>query len=382
MPDFRAVSPVLTEVVGGLGVITLNRPQALNALSLEMVRELTGVLRGWREDGAVQGVLLRGSAREAAPGKRSVRHFCAGGDIRFLLDAARVGDPVVEDFFSEQYALDHLIHCYPKPTVAWMEGVTMGGGMGLAQACRLRVATESLRMAMPETRIGLFPDVGGGYFLSRCAGALGEYLGVVGAHLHVTDALAVGLADAHAEGGSLDLLLQAFRNSPAHSPEQLMSQVQMHLDKHALVVLPRATITEQTDAIHRHFSLPCLSDICDALTKDGSAWARSTLAHMAGNSPLMMSVTLLQIRHARAMSLADVFRMERTAMRHAFRPRLLGDELVQAEVLEGVQALVVDKGRAPRWQPASVREVDAGAAAAFFEPVWPPCAHPLRDLVS
>lgn len=373
-------SPILTDVVGGLGVITLNRPKALNALSLEMVRELTVVLRGWAHDAAVQGVLMRGSAREAVEGKRPATHFCAGGDIRFMLDAARAGNPEVEDFFTEEYALDHLIHTFPKPTIAWMEGVTMGGGMGLAQACRLRVATESLRMAMPETRIGLFPDVGGGYFLSRCAGALGEYLGVVGPHLHVSDALAVGLADGHAKAASLTPLLQDLHHVPAASPEALMARIQQHLAFHGLDSLPEATATAHLEAINRHFSLHTLADIEASLQADGSDWARDTLAHMAGNSPLLMAVTLEQVRRARSMPLADVFRMERTLVRHAFKPRGAAGAQREAEVLEGVQALVVDKGRAPRWHPERIADVRDAEAEAFFTAVWPPHAHPLRDL--
>lgn len=380
MPTESSVSPVLTQLAGGLGVITLQRPKALNALSLEMVRELTTVLRGWATDPTVHGVLLRGAAREGVNGKPATTHFCAGGDIRFLLDAGRAGDPAIEDFFSEEYALDHLLHVFPKPTVAWMEGVTMGGGMGLAQGCRLRVATEKLRMAMPETRIGLFPDVGGGYFLSRCAGALGEYLGVVGSHLHVTDALAVGLADAHAQAASLDVLLSTLRTRPAVSSAELQARIERHLAEHPLTDLPEATVTAHMDDIHRHFSLHSLMDICDSLAGDGSDWARHTLAHMAGNSPLMMAVTLRQIRQARAMPLADVFRMERTAIRHAFRPRQHRDGCLPPEVFEGVQALVVDKGRTPCWQPATVAEVTDSDVAVFFEAVWPPHAHPLAHL--
>lgn len=369
-------SPVLTEVIGGLGVITLNRPRALNALNLEMVRELTLILRGWAQDAAVLGVLLRGAAREPVDGKRAATHFCAGGDIRFMHDAALAGDPAVEDFFTEEYALDHLLHVFPKPTVAWMEGVTMGGGMGLAQACELRVATASLRMAMPETRIGLFPDVGGGHFLSRCAGSLGEYLGVVGPHLHVTDALAVGLADMHAQGESLPLLLDALRAKPATSEADLMARVQAHAQAHALAELPAATVTAHFEAVDRHFSLPTLADIQASLQAEDSDWARSTLDQMAGHSPLMMAVTLEQVRRARSMPLAEVFRMERTLVRHCFQLR----KGAASETIEGVRALVVDKDHAPRWNPPTVPEVSAAMVEAYFDAVWPLHAHPLRDL--
>lgn len=369
-------APVLTEVVGGLGVITLNRPRALNALNLEMVRELTTILRGWSDDPAVLAVLLRGATREASGGKQPATHFCAGGDIRFMHDAALAGDAAVEDFFTEEYALDHLIHVFPKPTIAWLQGVTMGGGMGLAQGCKLRVATESLRMAMPETRIGLFPDVGGGYFLSRCAGAIGEYLGVVGPHLHVTDALTLGLADVAAAGDCLAPFLDGLRQAQGETGEAIVGRLRAHLELHALQQLPEATVTVHFDAIQRHFSLPTLQDIVASLQADGSEWAQATLQQMAGHSPLMMAVTLEQIRRGRSMPLAEVFRMERTLVRHCFQLRKGPD----SETIEGVRALVVDKDHAPKWRPATIAEVDAGLVEAFFEQVWPMHAHPLKDL--
>lgn len=369
-------APVLTEVVGGLGVITLNRPRALNALNLEMVRELTTILRGWADDPAVLAVLLRGATREGSDGKPPVTHFCAGGDIRFMHDAALAGDAAVEDFFTEEYALDHLIHVHPKPTIAWLQGVTMGGGMGLAQGCKLRVATETLRMAMPETRIGLFPDVGGGYFLPRCAGAIGEYLGVVGPHLHVTDALTLGLADVAASADCLPAFLDDLRHAPGDTGEAIVARLRAHVDLHPLKQLPEATVTVHFDAIGRHFSLPTLQDIVASLEADGSEWAQATLKQMAGHSPLMMAVTLEQIRRGRSMPLAEVFRMERTLVRHCFQLR----KGAESETIEGVRALVVDKDHAPKWRPATVGEVSAEQVEAFFEAVWPLHAHPLRDL--
>lgn len=367
---------IQTEIVGGLGVITLNRPKALNALSLEMVRELTVVLRGWSTHPAVHAVLLHGAPRPSEGGKHPATHFCAGGDIRFMHDAALAGDAAVEDFFTEEYSLDHLIHMYPKPTIAWMEGVTMGGGMGLAQGCDLRVATESLRMAMPETRIGLFPDVGGGYFLSRCVGSVGEYLGIVGPHLHVTDALTLDLADVHARSESLASMLAELRVRPAHGGEELMGRCRAHVDLHGLTQLPEATVTVHLEAINRHFSQHTLQDIWASLQSDASEWATQVRQQMAGHSPLMMGVTLEQIRRGRSMPLADVFRMERTMVRHCFQLR----PGAASETVEGVRALVVDKDHQPRWNPSTVEAVTPEMVEAFFEAVWPPHAHPLRDL--
>jgi enoyl-CoA hydratase/carnithine racemase len=168
-------SEVLSEVRGQVGFITLNRPRALNALSLGMVRDLMGILLAWKDDARVLAVAIRGSNKEGPFGA-----FCAGGDIRFLHQAGSQGNPLLEDFFTEEYALNHLIHNYGKPYIAFMDGIVMGGGMGISQGAALRVVTERTKMAMPETAIGLFPDVGGGYFLSRCPGRVGEWLALTG----------------------------------------------------------------------------------------------------------------------------------------------------------------------------------------------------------
>jgi enoyl-CoA hydratase/carnithine racemase len=159
---------VIAERAGHLGLITLNRPKALNALSLAMVRELNHVLLQWQGDAKIEAVVVRGSNKEGPFGA-----FCAGGDIRYFHQAALSGDVTLEDFFTEEYSLNHLIQNYAKPYIALMDGIVMGGGMGISQGAALRVVTERTKMAMPETHIGLFPDVGGGYFLSRCPGFMG-----------------------------------------------------------------------------------------------------------------------------------------------------------------------------------------------------------------
>jgi enoyl-CoA hydratase len=343
-----------------------------------MVRELYTVLTGWASDEAVLGVMIKGSGRVDEHGKpHGAVHFCAGGDIRFIYEAAIQGDLAIDDFFSEEYALDYLIHTYAKPVIAWLEGISMGGGMGLAQGANLRVVTESVRMAMPETRIGLFPDVGGGYFLSRCAGSLGEYLGIVGPHLHVTDALTLGLADMHARADSLPALLEGLRHQHAASSDELLQRVTTHVSAHGLSQLPDATVTVHLDHINRHFSLHTLADIEASLLADGSEWAQQTLKQLAGHSPLMMGVTLEQVRRARSMSLAQVFRMERDMVRNCFAIRKGKD----SETAEGVRALVIDKDNQPKWKPARIRDVDLAEVEAFFVSPWPASRHPLRDLL-
>ncbi|MBX3619161.1 MAG: enoyl-CoA hydratase/isomerase family protein [Rhizobacter sp.] len=357
---------VLAERRGQVGVITLNRPQALNALSLAMIRDITAALLAWRHDDAVVAVLMGGAGREGRPPA-----FCAGGDIRFFHQAALAGDPTLEDFFTEEYSLNHLVHTYGKPTIALMDGITMGGGMGLAQGASLRVVTEHSKLAMPETHIGLFPDVGGGWFLSRCPGHLGEYLALTGHVLGAADAIAVGLADVAVSADQLPALVESLVDQPMESGAQALAAVRARAHTAAPAHLP--TLRDQID---RHFAGATVAAIAVSLAADASAWAVDTLKLLHQRSPLMMAVTLEQVRRARAMSLADELRLERGLVRHCFHLR----PGAASETVEGIRALAVDKDHHPRWQPAAIDEVAPAQVAAFFESPWPAHAHPLRDL--
>lgn len=351
---------------GRVGVLTLNRPGALNALTLAMVRDLAAWLLHWQHDDAVVAVVLRGATLEGRP-----RAFCAGADVRFMRQAALQGDPRLEDFFSEEYALDHLIHSYGKPCIVLMDGVCMGGGMGLAQGAALRLVTEHARVAMPETTIGLFPDVGGGWFLSRCRGHLGEYLALTGQVLGAADAIAAGLADVMLPSDRLPALLEALTDQPFENGAQALAAVR------ALALPPpQAALAGQLAFIDRHFAEPGLQAIVDSLAQEATAWATDTLATLRKRSPLMLAVTLEQVRRARHMGLADELRMERGLMRHAFHLR----PPAQSEAVEGIRALAVDKDHAPRWNPARIEDVTPGQVAAFFASPWPADRHPLRDL--
>lgn len=360
MTDF-----VKGERVGATGILTLDRPAALNSLTLDMVRSMTATLRAWRDDPAVAAVLLRGSSERA---------LCAGGDIRFFHQkgsaSATGGAALVEDFFSEEYALNHLVHTYPKPYVALMDGVVMGGGMGIAQAgpqARIRVVTERTKMAMPETGIGLFPDVGGGWFLSRAPGALGAYLGVTGTVIGAADAIASDLADVFVPSAELPALVQAIQGGA-----DVRTTVQSFAARFASqVAAGTGLLAQHRAAIDRHFSLDSVPAIIASLKADGSEFATATLATMARRSPLMMCVTLSQIRRAATLGIADCLRMERTLVRRCFE---------HGEVIEGVRALAIDKDHAPKWQPATLEEVTPAMVDNFFDSAWPDYAHPLRDL--
>ena len=356
---------VLTRVANRTGVITLDRPKALNSLSLDMVRALTAILRGWQVDGGIDAVVITSSSEKA---------LCAGGDIRFFHEMGRTtptgGSALLEDFFTEEYALNHLIHFYPKPYIALMDGVVMGGGMGIAQGgpgCGLRIVTERSKVAMPEVNIGLFPDVGGSHFLSHAPGQLGMYLGLTGLTIGAADALYVGLADLFVPGTKTGELMALVDATPG-------AELPVAIRAFAAAFAAQAGESElqvQRGVIDAHFSAASVAAIMASLARDENPFAQKALKAMCQRSPLMMCVTRELLLRGAALDVADCLRMERNLVRRNFE---------HGEVLEGVRALVIDKDNAPHWNPATLEEVTAEMVARFFEPVWPDYAHPLRHL--
>ncbi len=359
------VSEVIAEIQGHIGCITLNRLKALNALSLPMIRDLTTALKRWQDDPQVLAVAVRGTGKEGPFGA-----FCAGGDIRFFHQAAHAGDTALGDFFTEEYALNHLIHTYPKPYIAFMDGIVMGGGMGISQGASVRVVTERTKMAMPETNIGLFPDVGGGYFLSRCPGKLGEYLGLTGLMLSGVQAVAAKLADIALPSSMLEPIWDKLISSPFENSEAVERWV---LAQPGSMAPEKLAPQPQIDTV---FGLPTVQAMLDALEAASDDWSQHTAKTLRARSPLMLNVVLEQIRRARGMGLADDLRMERDMVHHCFHLRPVQD----SETVEGVRALAVDKDHSPKWKPARVEEVDAQEVARFFVSPWPADHHPLRHL--
>ena len=358
---------VMTEVSGHTGIITLNRPSALNSLTLDMVRTMSSALLSWRDQADIHCVLVRSSSEKA---------YCAGGDIRFFHQKGKAtateGAALIEDFFTEEYALNHLIHHYPKPYIAFMDGVVMGGGMGIAQAgpaARIRVVTERTKMAMPEVGIGLFPDVGGGHFLSRANGQLGTYLGVTGEMIGASDALYAGLADVFVPAVELPALQALVISTSADSLRDAIARFAAAFASQANPASSR--LSGMRESIEKHFSCNSIPELMTSLSSDSSEFAVKTLELMRKRSPLMMCVTLSQLRRAAAMAIGDCLRMERTMVRRCFE---------HGEVIEGVRALAIDKDHTPKWNPATLAEVTPAMVERFFESAWPAYAHPLRAL--
>lgn len=356
---------LLIEIRNHIACVTLNRPQVLNALSYGMIKELTERLQQWENDESIHAVLVRGAGGKA---------FCAGGDVRTIYHLFNANDPLHLQFFRDEYELNHYIHRYSKPYIALLDGIVMGGGMGISQGARFRIVTDRTRMAMPETAIGLFPDVGASYFLSRLEGAMGIYLGVTGKNIKAPDILAVGLADLYMDTYSvvaLDDRLKDISWSDDHERD-----IEMALNTLASECPLPATLTPFIEAIDTHFSETTLPEIFSSLKNEShpdlTDWTKQALASMEKCSPLMMCVTLEQIHRGKRISLAECFRMELNLVHASFD---------QGDFMEGVRALLVDKDQQPHWRPPTLAEVTQSDIDEFFIPRWPPRDHPLRDLV-
>jgi enoyl-CoA hydratase/carnithine racemase len=355
---------VLSETSNHVAFVTLNRPDALNALSFEMVTELRKVLQACAKDDQVKAIVLQGAGDKA---------FCAGGDIRALYQSFSDSGKLHHDFFVEEYSLDYLLHSYPKPYVALIDGITMGGGMGLAQGSTLRVVGERTRIAMPEVGIGLFPDVGASYFLSRLPGSLGPYLALTGVQVRGVDAVYARLADVFLPPEGIKALAADF--AALGWTEDSMLDVRTVVHARAAQGLPAPSLSLLRPAIDTHFALSGPSEILKSL--DGESrpeyedWARQTARLMRTRSPTMLSVALRQLQRGKSMELADCFRMELGMVEQCFE---------QGDFIEGIRALLIDKDNSPRWRPMHLDEVTEESVEAFFRERWRARNHPLSDL--
>ena len=334
---------VLTPVDGRVGRIRLNRPKAIHALTKEMCSAMIEALLDWRDDPAVEAVML-----DHAEG----RGFCAGGDVVMIAKSGAGDGTEAREFFHEEYRLNHLLFTYAKPTIAFIDGIVMGGGVGISQPCRYRVATENTRFAMPETAIGLFPDVGGGWYLSRLPGRVGQYLALTGARLDGGECRALGLATHYVPSFALDDVKARILADPQRIPEILDDS-----SAHA----PDAKIAAHLPDIDRLFASDDYEEILAALEEDGSDWAKAQLATLAAKSPQACKVSLrLLYEGARVQDFMHEMRMEyavatRVVQRHDF--------------VEGVRALLIDKDNQPRWDPPTPDGVTQHLIDTIFAPM-------------
>lgn len=338
-----ASDDVLTFVEGGVGRIRLNRPKAIHALTHPMCTAMIEALLSWIDDPAVHLVML-----DHAEG----RGFCAGGDIRMVADSAAGDGAVARAFFHEEYRLNHLLFTYPKPVVAFMDGITMGGGVGISQPCTWRIVTERTVYAMPETGIGLFTDVGGGRYLSRMPGRMGQYVGLTGARLNGAECLTLGLGTHYVPGEAVDTLKAAIVANPLALDNELRS---------AVATLPEAPILDRQGDIDRLFASDRYEDILVALAEDGSDWALATLKTLDTKSPATCKLVL---RHLAVSAGIEDFAAE-MALEYAIAAHVLE----RPDIVEGVRALIVDKDNAPKWNPATPAEVSDASIDAILAPL-------------
>jgi enoyl-CoA hydratase len=336
---------VLIRVEGKAGRITLNRPKALNALTLGMVRAIWPALLAWRDDPAVELVILDGAGE---------RGLCAGGDVRWLYESRATGLDQALAFWREEYVLNALIHRYTKPFVPIMDGIVMGGGIGLSAHVQggTRIVTERSQLAMPETSIGLIPDVGGTWLLANAPSAFGAYLGLTGERMRGAGTIFSRFADVFVPSAKLDALRSALCAATANSVRDVIANF--------AEPAPHSNLADRADIVSRTFSHATVPAILDALSRETDEWAAKTHAALLERSPRALAATLAAIRGARSFgSLEAALNVELRLCLHLFE---------DGEFSEGVRALLIDKDKSPRWRPPTIAEV----TDAMIEPLFAP----------
>ena len=345
---------VLFNVENGLGVITLNRPKTLNALTMNMIEKMREAFTDWMTDDDVKAVMIKGAGDRA---------FCAGGDVRAvrqaIIDYQGVGNPkLAQDFFYEEYILNHQIHNSNKPYIALIDRVCMGGGVGLSVHGSFRIATERTLVGMPETTIGLFPDVGGAWFLSRLRGEMGTYLALTGQPVHSGDCFGLGIATHLVASSSLDELEN---NILRLVPEDISFETIDDLLNNYSVPVGETPIIDLRPQIDACFAEDSIEQIIENLEKQDNEFGRQSLELLENKSPTSLKVTLEQIRRgAKAKDFGETMTMEYRMSQHFAKGK---------DFPEGVRALLVDKDHQPSWSPGLLSEVSDEAVMSYFKPV-------------
>lgn len=362
---------VLFRVVNSVAIVTLNRPVALNVLSHEMIVELARVFELCRRQSDIVAVVLRGSGGQA---------FCAGRDVRALHHAVTHADSSWLQFFIDEYRLGYTIHTFPKPVVALLDGITMGGGMGLGQGAPLRVVTSRTKMAMPETRMGLLPDVGATWFLGSMPVALRLFFGLTGAVLSGPDALLCNLADICVPSEWLETFEERLKSMPVDLGKVELTLALREVFEPPANVVSHAALSQLLPLVTRHFDKRMTVDemaasIQDALNciqfPSARRWLETSKEALLTHSPTMLNVTLKALLRGRRLTLADCLRLELDIVSAAVR---------EGDFVEGVRAHLIDKDRRPLWSPPTLGEVRPNRIRYFTASLWSREAHPLADL--
>lgn len=331
---------------GAIGLITLNRPQALNALTQEMCQLIKTNLHAWEIDPAIKAVVIKGTGEKA---------FCAGGDIRHLYEIGLQGNyDGIMSFFRDEYSLNAQIANYSKPYIALMDGITMGGGAGLSVHGSFRVGTERLTLAMPETAIGFFPDIGATWFLPRCPDEMGTYLGLTGEKADVADAHYIGLIDYFVSSLEIDNIIHAlvktsFEHTDFEAVKAILSQFAISAES--------SSLANHSETIESCFAYDTLESIILALKKCDTPWHEKTLATLKQKSPLSLKVSLAALRAGISENLEGCQQIELCLCEHFIRSH---------DLYEGIRAMLVDKDKKPVWQPASLDKVSKEMVESYF----------------
>ena len=365
------VSEVNTKSGHTIGRLTLNKPKALNALDLQMAEIMLMALRDWQSRDDMVCVIVDASGEKA---------FCAGGDIVSMYKAMQKEHGSIpsflQSFFTTEYMLDYAIHAFDKPVVVWGSGIVMGGGMGLLNGASHRVVTETSRLAMPEITIGLYPDVGGSYFLPRLPGKSGLFLGLTGANINAADALYLGLADHLCHSQARESVFESLSEKDWDLQSNLGQQVSQAIRDHALSELEVATSNVSThqaliDAVCSHESLPGIVDAIANMDTEEDKWLDRAKKTLSVGSPITAHLVYQQCIRGNSLTLAECFRME------LIMSCRCGEK---GEFEEGIRALLIEKDNAPAWKFSSVSDVPEDVVNAFFQSPWDEASHPLAAL--
>nr|BAN20560.1 crotonobetainyl-CoA-hydratase, putative [Riptortus pedestris] len=338
---------VLFETKNRCGIITLNKPKTLNAINLSMVKEILKHLEAW--ENSMSMVIIRGVGRA----------FCAGGDIKYAISGGVENTTPGKSFFRTEYTMNHKIGTYRLPYIALIDGITMGGGVGLSVHGRYRVATEKTMFAMPETAIGLFPDVGASYFLPRLPGQIGMFLALTGNRLIGADCLKIGIATHYCDSKDIPQLFDALIETQGDIPsiDQTLSKFSKNTDN-----IP-FSLEDKIDLINRIFGLPTVEEILNALSKEGSSWSKEILESLKKMSPTSLKISHKEFLLGKSLGLHECLQMENRLAGAALEGRISKD------FYEGVRAVLIDKDKNPKWSPAKLEEITDPMVQSCFSPL-------------